>query len=347
MYRRKIGLAIVLIVAGLGLYFTFVFYRVFFASNTAFNNPVSYVFIPSQAGIVELLSELEPLLKSTEDFKLVAEKKGYDRRVRGGKYALYQGMNNNEMINVLRSQPLAVKVTFNNMERLEDLAGRVAAQIEADSVALLEQFKAPAFLKANGYNTQTALAMYIPNTYELFWNTTPQEFQKRMLKESLSFWNERRREAAKAKGLTPVEVVTLASIVHKETNRNDERPTIAQVYLNRLKRRMKLDADPTVVYAIKQTQGDFDLLIRRVLQKDLKISSPYNTYKYRGLPPGPIMMPDISAIDAVLFSMPHNYLYFVVDPSQSGKHDFSRTLREHNRKAQKYYRWLNQQRLYR
>lgn len=347
MYKRKIGLAIVLIVTAFGLYFTYIFYRVFFLPNTTFENRTSYIFISTGSDIDALLIELAPLIKSTDDFRLAAEKKGYASRIRAGKYALDKGMSNNDMINRLRGKSLPVRVTFNNQERLEDLAGRLAQQLEADSLAFLTQMRDADFLIKNGFDQATALAMYIPNTYEFFWNTSPQYFQKRMLKQYEYFWTPKKRNAAQIQGLTPNEVITLASIVQKESLKKDERPLIAQVYLNRLKKKMRLQADPTVVYALKKEQDDFSLVIRRVLKKDLKIKSPYNTYRTRGLPPGPIAMPDISAIDAVLFPAPHNYLYFVADPNKPGYHDFSKSLREHNRKARKYYRWLNQQKLYR
>lgn len=347
MYKRKIGLAIVLFIAAFGLYFTFTFYRVFFLPNTTFNNETSYIFISTGSDIDALLIELAPLIKSTDDFRLAAEKKGYASRIRAGKYALDKGMSNNDIINHLRGKSLSVKVTFNNQERLEDLAGRLAQQLEADSLAFLTQMREEDFLAKNGFDQATALAMYIPNTYEFFWNVSPQYFQKRMLKQYEYFWTPKRRNAAQKQGLTPNEVSTLAAIVQKESLKNDERPLIAQVYLNRLKKKMRLQADPTVIYSLRKEQDDFSLVIRRVLRKDLKIESPYNTYRTKGLPPGPIAMPDISAIDAVLFPTPHKYLYFVSDPNKQGYHDFSTSLREHNRKARKYYRWLNQQKLYR
>lgn len=347
MFKRKIVLFLFLLMAFGGLYFTYVFYRVFFVPNTAFNNPTAYVFIPTDSRMEDLLVELTPLLQSTSDFVLAAQKKGYSARIRPGKYALKQGMNNNEIINTLRGRPQTIQLTFNNMERLEDLAGRVAQQIEADSLALIQQFYNADFLAAHGFRPETALAMYIPNTYDFFWATTAEDFQARMWKEYQRFWTEKRRAAAEKLGLNPKQVITLAAIVHKETNRLDERPKVARVYLNRIKKRMRLDADPTVIYALKRKQNNFDLVIRRVLKKDLRTRSPYNTYRVKGLPPGPIMMPDITAIDAVLFPAEHNYLYFVVDPTKGGAHDFSRTLSEHNRKARKYYRWLNQQKLFR
>jgi UPF0755 protein len=347
MYKRKIGLAIVLFIAAFGLYFTYTFYRVFFLPNTTFNNETSYIFISTGSDIDALLIELAPLIKSTDDFRLAAEKKGYASRIRAGKYALDKGMSNNDIINHLRGKSLSVKVTFNNQERLEDLAGRLAQQLEADSLTFLTQMREEDFLTKNGFDQATALAMYIPNTYEFFWNVSPQYFQKRMLKQYEYFWTPKRRNAAQKQGLTPNEVSTLAAIVQKESLKNDERPLIAQVYLNRLKKKMRLQADPTVIYSLRKEQDDFSLVIRRVLRKDLKIESPYNTYLTKGLPPGPIAMPDISAIDAVLFPTPHKYLYFVSDPNKQGYHDFSTSLREHNRKARKYYSWLNQQKLYR
>jgi UPF0755 protein len=347
MYKRKIGLFIVLLIAVFGLYFTYTFYRVFFLPNTAFNNETSYIFIPTGSDIDALLIELYPLLKSTDDFHLAAEKKGYTSRIRAGKYTLDKGMSNNDIINRLRGKSLPVRVTFNNQERLEDLAGRLAQQLEADSLAFLTQMRDEDFLTQNGFDQATALAMYIPDTYEFFWNTSPRYFQKRMLKQYEYFWTPKRNNALQKHGLTPIEAITLAAIVQKESLKNDERPLIAQVYLNRLKKKMHLQADPTVVYALKKEQDDFSLVIRRVLKKDLKIKSHYNTYRTRGLPPGPIAMPDISAIDAVLFPAPHKYLYFVADPNKPGYHNFSTSLREHNRKARRYYRWLDQQKLYR
>lgn len=347
MYKRKILVLILLLFALGGMYFTYVFYRVFFQPNTGFNNPMAYVFVPTGAGIDELIDALAPLVKSTEDFRLAADKKGYSTRIRPGKFALAKGMNNNELINTLRGRPQTVALTFNNLERLENLAGRVAQQLEVDSLELITAFRNPQFLSTHKFTTETALAMYIPNTYDFFWAGSAANFQARMWKEYQRFWTPKRTSAAKALGLSRVEVITLAAIVHKETNRIDERPVVAGVYLNRLKRGMRLDADPTVIYAMKKAENNFSLQVRRVLKKDLRLKSPYNTYRNKGLPPGPIAMPDISAIDAVLFPAEHKYLFFVVDPTQGGRHDFSRTLSEHNRKARKYYRWLNKQKLYR
>ena len=201
------------------------------------------------------------------------------------------------------------------------------------------------FIKAQGFNEETKLGMYLPNSYEFFWNTSSEEFRDRMVKEYDRFWNNERLQKAKAEGLSPKEVTTLASLVHKETAKVDERPKVAGLYLNRLKRGMLLQADPTVIYAIKKSSGDFTQVIKRVLYKDLELDSPYNTYKYAGLPPGPITMPDISAIDAVLNPETHDYLYFVADVENFGYHKFAKTLAQHNRNKVQYVQWINEQKI--
>jgi UPF0755 protein len=254
-------------------------------------------------------------------------------------------MNNNEIINTLRSKNEPVWVTFNNQERVEDLAGRIATQIEADSISLLQMMTDSAFLKDQGFNRQNALSMYIPNKYQFFWNTSAEDFRQRMKTEYDRFWNSERLQQAKEIGLTPHEVTVVASIVQKETAKIDERQKVAGVYMNRIQKGWKLEADPTVIYALKDQLQDFDTIIKRVLYKDLKIDSPYNTYMYRHLPPGPITMPDISSIDAVLDYEDHDYFYFVADVQNFGYHKFAKTLAQHNRNKSEYVRWINQQRI--
>ena len=187
--------------------------------------------------------------------------------------------------------------------------------------------------------------MYIPNSYEFFWNSSGETFRDRMLKEYQRFWNTDRMNKANKLGMSPNEVITLASIVHKETAKVDERPRVAGVYLNRLKVGMKLQADPTVIYALKLNSGDFNTVYKRVLYKDLTLDSPYNTYKYSGLPPGPIAMPDITAIDAVLNSEQHNYYYFVANVENFGYHKFAENLAQHNKNKEQYVRWINAQKI--
>ncbi|GAB2776065.1 endolytic transglycosylase MltG [Salinimicrobium soli] len=345
MYIKKILVAIALLgIVGLAI-FSYYIYDVIFLPNTTFSEEKAEVLIPTDATYPEVRQLLEPLLDDLKEFDLVAGKKGYTTNVKAGRYILKKGMSNNEIINTLRSRNVPVWVTFNNQERLEDLAGRIAVQIEADSTQLLETMKDSTFLVANDLNERTALEMYIPNKYEFFWNTSAEEFRDRMQRESTRFWNETRLKKAEEIGLTPSEVMVLASIVQKETAKVDERKRVAGVYMNRLKRGMKLDADPTVIYALKDRLQNFDTIIKRVLYKDLTLDSPYNTYLYKDLPPGPITMPDISSIDAVLNYEDHDYLYFVADVQNFGYHKFAKTLSQHNANKREYVKWINKQKI--
>lgn len=341
MYIKKIIVAIVLLGLVAGGAFAYMVYGAFFTPNTKFNNDKAYIFVPTNSNINDVKALLDPLLKDTSSFETAAKRKKYTSNVKAGKYILKKGMNNNDIIGILRSGNTPVKVAFNNQERIADLAGRIASQIEPDSLSLFNAFTDVSFLEENGFNGNTNLAMYIPNSYEIFWNTSPEGFRSKMLKEYTKFWNEDRLAKAKKIGLSSQEVITLASVVHKETVKIDERPRVAGVYLNRLRKGILLQADPTVIYAIKKHSGDFSKVIKRVLYKDLELNSPYNTYKYGGLPPGPIAMPDISAIDAVLSSEKHDYIYFVANVENFGYHKFAKTLAQHNRNKAQYVRWIN------
>jgi len=343
MYIKKILLLIVALGLIAGGVFAYKVYDTIFSPNTIFNNEEAVVFIPTAANINDVKELLVPLLKNPASFVQVAERKGYANNVKGGKYAIQKGMNNNDIVNSLRSKNIPVKVAFNNQETIADLAGRISSQIEPDSVSLLKVLTDEAFYSSNGFTDATQIAMFIPNSYEFFWNTSAEKFRTRMLSEYSRFWNEERHTKAKTQGLTPNEVVSLASIVHKETAKIDERPRVAGVYLNRLKKNMKLQADPTVIYALKKHTGDFETVIKRVLYKDLELDSPYNTYKYAGIPPGPITMPDISAIEAVLNPEKHDYYYFVANVENFGYHKFAKNLAQHNRNKTQYVRWINSQ----
>lgn len=341
MYIRKILIAVVIIGAIAGMAFAYFVYNAVFVPNTAFENEKAYIYIRSNDDFNAVMDQLDPLLKNNNTFLAVAKRKSYVTNVRSGKYAIEKGMNNNDIINSLRSRNIPVQLSFNNQETLERLAGRVSTQIEADSLSLLKEFEDTEFHKQIGLNPDTALAMYVPNSYEFFWDTSAEEFRDRMFKEYERFWNQERLTKAEKIGLTPLEVVSLASIVHKETAKVDERPRVAGVYMNRLKKNMLLQADPTVIYAIKKESGNFDTIIKRVLYKDLELDSPFNTYKYAGVPPGPIAMPDISAVDAVLNYEKNDYLYFVADVENFGYHKFAKTLAQHNRNKQAYVKWIN------
>ena len=343
MYIKKILIAIVLLgLVAMGGFAWYV-YSTVFTPNTAFNNEQAHIYIPSDATYQDVVAELDPLLKDMDAFTAVAQRKDYVRNIKAGHFIIKKGMNNNDIINTIRSKNIPVMVKFNNQERLEDLAGAVAGQIEADSLELIQAMKDSTFLKQTGQTNETALNLYIPNTYEFYWNSSAETFRDRMKTEYNRFWNETRIQKAKKLNLTPAEVMSLAAIVQKETAKVEERPKVAGVYINRLKRGMPLQADPTVIYAKKRAEQDFDQIIKRVLYKDLELDSPYNTYKYPGVPPGPIAMPDISSIDAVLNYEKHDYYYFVADIERFGYHKFSKTLTQHNRNKAEYVRWLSQQ----
>lgn len=340
MYIKKILAAIVILITiGLGI-FCYHIYQTIFSPNTAFSENTTNVYIETGANYQDVASQLQPLLKDLEAFHTVAQKKAYVSNIVPGRFILKKGMNNNQIINILRSGNRPVSVVFNNQERLENLAGRIGEQIEADSLSLLKIMRDSVFLKTHGFTQENALAMYVPNQYEFYWNTSAEEFRERMQEEYQRFWTEKRLQQAKTLDLDPKEVITLAAIVQKETAKVDERRRVAGVYMNRIEHGWPLQADPTVIYSIKKTRQNFDTIIKRVLYKDLETQSPYNTYIHPGLPPGPITMPDISSIDAVLNYEKHDYYYFVADPENFGYHTFAKTLRQHNNNKNAYVRWL-------
>ncbi len=343
MYLKKIVVAVALIGVVIMGGFAYYVYSAVFTPNTAFNNNEAHVYIPTNATFQEVVDELTPLLKDMESFEAVAKRKKYISNIRPGHYVLRKDMNNNDIVNAIRSGNTPVKIKFNNQERVENLAGHVSRQLEVDSLSLLMAMRDQEFLTGSGFDQANAITYFVPNTYEVYWNTTADEFRDRMLKEYEAFWNPQRLSKAKAIGLTPKEVVVLASIVQKETAKADERPRVAGLYVNRIKQGMPLQADPTLIYAKKLTDNDFDQVIRRVLNKDKEIDSPYNTYLNAGLPPGPITMPDISSIDGVLNHEKHDYLYMVVDIDNFGYHKFAKSLAQHNRNAAEYHRWINRQ----
>lgn len=275
-------------------------------------------------------------------FEILAKRLDYPDHVKPGHYVLKDGMSNYQLVSMLRSgRQTPVKVVFNNIRTVEQLAGRISTQIEADSISILNEIKNDSSLKAEGFNLYNYASLFIPNTYEFYWNTDAKGFLKKMKREYDNFWNETRLQKAEYQNLTPLQVSILASIVDKETTKVSEMRTIAGVYQNRLKKRIPLQADPTLVFAL----GDFE--IRRVLDVHKEIESPYNTYKNIGLPPGPICIPSIAAIDAVLNAEEHKYFYFCAKDDLSGAHVFAKDLDEHNVNAAKYRRALNKQRIYR
>lgn len=338
MYIKKILVIIALLGLVVCSFLAYYIYNAIFIPNTAFENDKAILFIASDASFNEVLEDITPLLKNVETFVAVANKKKYTGNIKPGKYEIKKGMNNNDIINSLRVNNIPVRVSFNNQESLESLAGRVATQIEADSVSLLNVFKEKNFLIKNKFTIDTALGMYVANSYEFFWNTSAEEFKERMLKEYSRFWSNTRVSKAESIGLTKDQVISLAAIVQKETVKIDERSRVAGVYMNRINKKMLLQADPTVVYAVKKATG---VQLKRVLFEHLKIKSKYNTYIHTGVPPGPITMPDVSAIDAVLNYEKHQYYYFVANTKKMGYHQFAKTLAQHNRNAVAYRKWVS------
>lgn len=343
MYIKKILWAIAIIgLIAVGI-FGYYIYNAMLAPNTTFNNDEAYIFVPSNASYAEVRAQLEPLLTDIDSFDALANQKKYTTNLKAGRFIIKKGMSNNDIINSIRSNNIPLKIAFNNQEKLSKLAGRISTQIEADSLSILKSMTDPEFLKASRFTSKTALGMYIPNSYEFFWNTSAEGFRNRMLIEYNRFWNDNRKAKAKALGLTRDQVMTLASIVHEESKQASEQPRIAGVYINRIRIGMPLQADPTLKFAAYQLPEYQNAIIKRVLNKHKEIKSPYNTYMNAGLPPGLIAMPDVSAIDAVINYEKHNYLYFAANAKKLGFHKFSKTLSQHNANAREYHNYLSSQ----
>ena len=336
--KRIITIASVGLMSALLIY-GFILATQIFSKNTKFTETELYIYLPTGANYQEVKKIVEPYIENMNRFEMVANQSSYSENIKSGRFLFTNGMNSYELLKSLRRN-IPVNLAFNNQERLEDFAGRVGSQIEADSLSLLTSFKDSIFLKENGFTDENILTMFIPNTYEIYWNTSAGKFRDKMIKEYRNFWNKERTDKALKQGLTPIEATILASIVHKESIKKDERPRIAGVYLNRMKLGMPLQADPTVIFAIKKKTNDFKQIIKRVFYNDLFLTSPYNTYKVIGLPPGPIAMPDITALEAVLNPEKNDFIYFCASVTRFGYHEFAATLPEHNINAKKYSDWI-------
>ena len=339
-------LKVIIPVSILSLVFIIDYYNKFYKPNTSFEDESIFLYVMEDDSLA-FRDSISKYIKSEKTFYKAAEKLDYLENQKTGRYEISKDIGNNDIVNSLKFNNTPVNVIFNNQERIENLAGRVSKQIYEDSASLVRAFKDKNFLSLNSFNNDNVLSMFIPNSYEVYWNVKPEDFRDKMLTEYNKFWNQQRTKKAEQLGLSKLEVISLASIVQKESIKVDERPTIAGVYINRLKKRMRLQADPTVIYSIKDYYKNFDTIIRRVLYRDLRLNSRYNTYRINGLPPGPIAMPDISAIDAVLDYEKHNYIFFVADPYNRGYHLFARNLSEHNRNKRVYTRWLNSRGIFR
>jgi UPF0755 protein len=319
-------------------------YAVMLGKGVHVKGEKSIILIPEQATYDQVLDTICSGLKikNISLMKWVAKKKRYPELLIPGMFVFEKDLSYNALINTLRSgKQVSVNVTFNNIRTIYQLAEKVGKQIEADSAQIASFLDDPKNYDDDGFTREDVISVFIPNTYQFYWSTNARRFYKRMLKEYNDFWNEDRLEKAKEKNLTPVQVSILASIIDDEVAKPDEKPRIAGVYLNRLKRGIPLQACPTIKYALN------DFTITRILTKYLTVDSPYNTYKHKGFPPGPIGCPTIEGIDAVLNAENHNYLYFAAKSDFSGYHNFSRTLAEHNHYAAEYQRELNKRRIFR
>ena len=329
--------AIVVIALALGWYIR----------NTVFKplelTETSYIYITPDTNYEQVIAQIKEKvdLPSEKIFEMISERMNYPQRVKSGRYAIKNGMTVPELIRILRAgSQTPTRITFNNMRTKEDLAGRISEQLMIDSLSLITALNDTSTIAKLGFNTKTVAAMFIPNTYEVYWDTSVDNFLGRMHKEYNTFWNDSRKAKAEKIGLKPIEVSTLASIVEEEATYTDEYSIVAGLYLNRLKRGQRLEADPTVKFALQ----DFGL--RRILYKHLEVESPYNTYRNEGLPPGPIRIPSIKGIDATLSPTDHKYLFMVAKDDLSGRHSFSTTHAEHARKARKYQQALNERKIY-
>jgi UPF0755 protein len=314
-----------------------------FVPNVVLDSANELFYIPTGSGYEDVIDGLEEqgIIENRRSFNWVALKKGYDSQVKPGRYKIPNGFTNNDLVNMLRSGDQdPVMVVFNNVRTLDHLSGKVTRYLEADSVEFASFFSNVDLPAKYGFDAANFTSMFIPETYEFFWTTSPEDFTDRMKKEYEKFWEGERDRKADKLEMTREEVITLASIVDEETLYDDENSRVAGVYRNRLEQGIPLQADPTLKFAL----GDFSR--KRILNEDKEIDSPYNTYKYKGLPPGPISIPSVTAIDGVLDYEKHRYLYFCAKADFSGYHAFARTYSQHMKNARAYQRALNSRRIY-
>lgn len=303
----------------------------------------SFLFIPTGSDYEDLLDNLDGLKwhKKLKTFDWVAQKKNLPAHIQSGRYSVFQGMSNDSLINLLRSgQQTEMSVSFKTMRTFEYLSEVISNQLELDSTSLINLLNDSLVKDSLGFSKESWMGMFLPNTYRFYWNTDARGFINRMHREYRSYWNEKRRSRLKEMGLNINELMALAAIVQAETFMADEMPVVAGAYMNRLKKNMRLQADPTVIFALG------DPSIRRVYRRHLSVDSPYNTYKNRGLPPGPIRIPSMQAIEACLDYENHDYIYFCAKEDFSGYHSFAKSYAQHLRNARRYQRALNERNIH-
>jgi UPF0755 protein len=343
MSMKKKTLFILFVGLSLTLVIIILIYRVIFGNSVQIKSKSEIIYIPTGSSYQQVIDTLESNLniKNPKILDWVARKKNYPELIKPGRYLFDRDLNYIELINILRSgRQFPVRLTFNNIRTLSQLAGRIGKQIEADSLQIIRFLSNDSNYISDGFNKENIISLFIPDTYELYWNTDAKGIYSRMLKEYRKFWNENRLAKAKLKNLNPPEVAILASIIDDEVTKKTEKPRIAGVYLNRLKRGIPLQACPTIKFALN------DFTITRVLNKYLLVDSPYNTYIHNGFPPGPIGCPSVEGIDAVLNAEEHEYLFFAAKADFSGYHNFSKTLTEHNHYAALYQNELDKRKIF-
>jgi UPF0755 protein len=312
-------------------------YRMILKPNFLIGQSSKPLFISAGTSFAKLQDQLTQgrYISNPVTFKWLARLLHYDKKILPGAYRLQPGMNNWQAIKLLRAgMQEPVKIVLHTASTQKELAEKLTQNIEINAASFQQLLNDAQFIQPYGFTTDNILTMFIPNTYYVYWTISPQELFKRLYKEYQQFWNKERLTKAQQLGLSTQQVSILASIIEKETNQPTEAPIIAGVYINRLKKGMKLQSCPTILYIVN------DPSIKRVLHAHTRIDSPYNTYLYKGLPPGPITIPSIAAIDAVLNYQQHHYLYFVIKEDLPGFHYFSKTFQEHKKNAAKYRRIL-------
>lgn len=336
--RKRILIVAFFGLAALGGASAFYYWQKFLSPNIVVQGNKKDLFIKTGSAFQSVIDSLKAdgFLKDEKNFRFVSSSLNYENSVKPGRYVLRDGMSNKEIVQLLRSgKQTPVNITFNNVRTKEDFASKISSQLEVTFDSVLFLLNDQTFVTSLGFTKDNILCMIIPNTYNVYWTTTASEFFQRMNKEYKSFWSEERSSLASGDGFSPIEISILASIVQQESNKNDEKDEIAGVYINRLKKGIKLQADPTLIFAA----GDFT--IRRVLNIHKEIDSPYNTYMHEGLPPGPICIPSIASLDAVLHYSHHDYIYFCAKDDFSGYHSFAETYDKHLLNANRFQAALN------
>ncbi|QKJ30651.1 endolytic transglycosylase MltG [Mucilaginibacter mali] len=328
---RKFIIALVVIIvlalAGTGIFY---YLRLFGPNVTASQQ---YLYIHTGATYTDVYDTIQAkgIVKDTTTFNWAAHNMKYVGKVKPGRYRLKEGMSNRTLIRMLQlGNQDPVTVNFHNIRLKEQFAGFMGHKLESDSLSIIRLLDSADYVKQFGFTTDNVYVMIMPDSYQIYWNTSPEKLFDRMYKHYQTFWTPERKQKAADIGLTPIQVSILASIVDGEAVYDEEMPTIAGLYLNRLHKGMHLEADPTLIFAAH------DFTIRRVLNKHKLINSPYNTYMYAGLPPGPIMMPSVNAVKAVLNYKKTDYIYMVAKDDFSNHHNFAVTMSEHLINAKKF-----------